>query len=151
MLLCIVLTVLRKVILNRIQEKIDGTLRRSCVDHIVTLRIILEQVNEFQESLYLVFIDYEKAFNRLNHENMWGALRRKGVPEKIIGLIEAQYEAFSCRILPDGVLSDPIRVVAEIRQGCILSPLLFLIVIDEILVGAIDRPTNRGFAVATYY
>ncbi|XP_058811188.1 uncharacterized protein LOC131676078 [Topomyia yanbarensis] len=138
-----------EVILNRIQEKFDATLRRqqagfragrSCADNIVTLRIILEQVNEFQESLYLVFIDYEKAFGRLNYENMWGALRRKGVPEKIIGPIEAQYEAFSYRILHDGVLSDPIRVVAGVRQGCILSPLplLFLIVIDEILVGAID-------------
>lgn len=153
MLLCIVLKVLCKVILNRIQEKIDATLRRqqagfragrSCVDHIVTLRIILEQVNEFQESLYMVFIDYEKAFDRLNHENMWGALRRKGVPEKIIGLIEAQYEAFTCRVLHNGVLSEPIRVVAGVRQGCILSPLLFLIVIDEILIGAIDREQNRG-------
>ncbi|XP_065091578.1 uncharacterized protein LOC135712547 [Ochlerotatus camptorhynchus] len=99
MLLCIVLKVLCKVILNRIQEKIDASLRRqqagfragrSCVDHIITLRIILEQVNEFRESLYLVFIDYEKAFERLNHENLWGALRRKGVPDKIVDLIEAQ-------------------------------------------------------------
>ncbi|XP_058447657.1 uncharacterized protein LOC131428033 [Malaya genurostris] len=89
MLLCAVLKVLYKVILSRIFEKIDATLRRqqagfragrSCADHIVTLRIILEQVNEFQESLYLVFIDYEKAFDRLNHENMWDALKRKGVP-----------------------------------------------------------------------
>ncbi|VDO15268.1 unnamed protein product [Brugia timori] len=153
MLLCCVLKVLCKVILNRIQEKIDATLRRqqagfragrSCVDHIVSLRIILEQVNEFQESLYLVFIDYEKAFDRLNHENLWGALRRKGVPDKIVNLIEAQYEAFTCRVLHNGALSDPIRVVAGVRQGCILSPLLFLIVIDEIMVGAIDRVPNRG-------
>ncbi|KXJ70028.1 hypothetical protein RP20_CCG025118 [Aedes albopictus] len=68
----------------------------------------------------------------------WEALRRKGLPEKIFGLIEAQYRAFSCRVLYNGVLSDPIRVVAGVRQECILSSLLFLIVFDEILVGAID-------------
>lgn len=89
-----------------------------------------------------MFIDYEKAFDRLNHGNMWEAFRRKGLPEKTIGLIEAQYRAFSCRVMHNGVLSDPIRVVAGVRQGCILSPLLFLIVIDEILVGAIDREPN---------
>jgi hypothetical protein len=152
-LLCITLKVLCKVILNRIQEKIDATLRRqqagfragrSCVDHITTLRIILEQVNEFQDSLLLVFVDFEKAFDRLNHENIWAALRRRGVPEKLVHLIEAQYEAFSCKVLHDGVLSDPIRVTAGVRQGCILSPLLFLIVMDEILIGAIDSRPNRG-------
>jgi len=153
MLLCIVLKVLCKVILSRIQEKIDITLRRqqagfragrSCVDHVVTLRVIIEQINELQESLYLVFVDFEKAFDRLNHRNLWEALRRKGVPEKIVTLIEAQYEAFVCRVLHDGVLSDPIRVAAGVRQGCILSPLLFLIVIDEVLVEAMDSVPNRG-------
>lgn len=153
MLLCIILKVLCKVILTRIQEKIDATLRRqqagfragrACVDHVVTLRVIIEQINELQESLHLVFVDYEKAFDRLNHRNLWEALRRKGVPEKIVSLIEAQYEAFVCRVLHDGVLSDPIRVVAGVRQGCILSPLLFLIVMDEVLVGAMDSIPNRG-------
>lgn len=61
------------------QEKIDATLGRqrprfragrSCVDHM--LRIILEQVNDFQESLYLVFIDYEKVMDRLTHKHLWG-------------------------------------------------------------------------------
>ncbi|XP_058811252.1 uncharacterized protein LOC131676147 [Topomyia yanbarensis] len=124
-------------------EKIDANLRRqqagfrtgrSCADHIVTLRIILKQVNELQHPLYLVFIDYEKAFDRLKSRKYVGS------PD----LIEAQYEAFSCRILHDGVLSDPIRVVAGVRQGCILSQLLFLAVIDEVLIGAIDREPNRG-------
>ncbi|XP_065091614.1 ankyrin-1-like [Ochlerotatus camptorhynchus] len=96
----------------------------------------------FQESLYLVFIDYEKAFDRLNHENLWGALRRKGVPDKIVNLIEAQYEALSCRVLHNGALSDPIRVIADVRQRCILPPLLFLIVIDEIMVGAVGYPVG---------
>ncbi|KXJ78960.1 hypothetical protein RP20_CCG002837 [Aedes albopictus] len=92
----------------------------------------------------LMFIDYEKSFDRLNHENMWEALRCKGVPEKMIGLIEAQYRAFSCSVLHNGVLSDPIRVAAGVRQGCVLSTLLFLILIDEILVGTSDREPNRG-------
>lgn len=58
---------------------------------IVTLRILfLEQVNEFQEFLYSVVHDYEEFC--LNHENLWSALRRKGVLDNIN--IEAQYEAF---------------------------------------------------------
>ncbi|XP_055527177.1 uncharacterized protein LOC129719794 [Wyeomyia smithii] len=52
--------------------------------------------------------------------------------------------AFTYRVLHNEALPEPIRVVAGVRQGCILSLLLFLIVIDEILVNAIDRVPNRG-------
>ncbi|XP_058448792.1 uncharacterized protein LOC131428765 [Malaya genurostris] len=82
--------------------------------------------------------------DRLNHENLWGALRRKGIPDKIVNLIEAQYEAFACKVLHNGALSDSIRVVSGVMKRCILSPPLFLIVIDEIMVGAIGRVSNRG-------
>uniref|UniRef100_A0A1B0GLA1 Uncharacterized protein n=1 Tax=Lutzomyia longipalpis TaxID=7200 RepID=A0A1B0GLA1_LUTLO len=136
MLLCTALKVLCKVILGRIQEKIDNTLRRqqagfragrSCVDHIATLRVILEQVSEFHESLHMVFVDYEKAFDRIDHGNLWDALRRKGVPENLVGLIKAQYDSFVCRVLHDGVLSDPIRVVAGAGVHLVSAALSHLI------------------------
>uniref|UniRef100_A0A8D8B1A6 (northern house mosquito) hypothetical protein n=1 Tax=Culex pipiens TaxID=7175 RepID=A0A8D8B1A6_CULPI len=87
--LCIALKVLCKAILCRIKSKIDESLRRqrtgfrsdrSCVDHIVTLR----ELPRISKSFHLVFVDYEKAFDRLNRGNLWNPLGRKGVPEKII-------------------------------------------------------------------
>lgn len=150
---CVILKVLCKVILNRLKDKIDATLRRqqagfragrSCIDHIATLRIIIEQINELQQSFYLLFVDYEKAFDRLRHEYIWAALARKGVPDKLINLIKAQYEGFLCRVLHDGNLSEPIHPNVGVRQGCILSPLLFLVVIDEILSNSIDENPRRG-------
>lgn len=96
------------------------------MDHI-TLRMILEPVNEFG--------DYEKS-SQTQSRNLGGALRRKGVPDKISNLINVQYEAFTCRVLHNGAYSDPARVVAVVRQGCILSPLLFVIVIDKTMGGA---------------
>ena len=113
-LLYITLKVLCRVILNRIQEKIDATLRwqqagfragRSCVNHITTLRIILEQINEFQDSFLQVFVEFKKAFNRLNQENIWSTLKRRGVPDKLVHFIEARYEAFSCKVLTMGQLN----------------------------------------------
>jgi len=43
---------------------------RSCTDQVNTLRIILEQFNEFQSPLYLIFIDFEKAFDSINRNKM---------------------------------------------------------------------------------
>jgi hypothetical protein len=48
---------------------------KSCIDQVNTLRIILEQFNEFQSPLYLTFIDFEKAFDSINRNKMWNATR----------------------------------------------------------------------------
>jgi hypothetical protein len=70
--------ILSKIILNRIKgyiyklrrEKMGLRKGRSCIDHINTLRIILEQFYEFQSPLYLIFIDFEKAFDYINREKI---------------------------------------------------------------------------------
>ncbi|ETN61698.1 hypothetical protein AND_006627 [Anopheles darlingi] len=151
--LCVAFKVLCKVILTRIQQKVDATLRRqqagyrvgrSAIDHIATLRIIIEQMNESNGSLYMVFLEYEKAFNRLNHTYLWSALTRKGVPDKLVKLLATLYNSFAYRVRHNGLLSNPIRLQAGLIQDCPLSPLLFLIVMDEIMIGAIDRQPKRG-------
>ena len=101
---------------------------RSCIDHINTLRIIIEQSVEMRFPLYLMFIDYEKAFNTANRECIWTKLRNIGVPIiKIISLTQNSYEAFQCRVLHNGNLSEPFSTRTGVRQGCLLSPLLFLV------------------------
>ena len=61
---------------------------RSCTDQIATFRIIIEQTIEWQTSLYLTFIEFEKAFDSINHQILWSILRQYGIPEKIIAIIQ---------------------------------------------------------------
>jgi hypothetical protein len=58
----------------------------SCVDQINTLRIIIEQSNEWNERLYLVFIDCEKAFDSANRDKIWKIKEGFGLPPKILKL-----------------------------------------------------------------
>ena len=83
--------------------------------------------------LYINFIDYEKAFDSVDRETMWKLLRHNGVPEKIISLIRCTFRDMSCRIAHAGQLSDSFEVKTGVRQGCMLSPFLFLLVIDWIM------------------
>ncbi|VDO87756.1 unnamed protein product [Schistosoma margrebowiei] len=53
---------------------------RSCTDQIATLRIIVEQSIEWNSSLYINFIDYEKAFDSVDRTTLWKLLRYYGVP-----------------------------------------------------------------------
>ena len=106
---------------------------RSCADQIASLHIIVEQSLEWNSPLYISFIDYEKAFDSVDRETLWKLLRHYGVPKKIISLIRCTFQDMSCKIAHAGQLSESFEVKTGVRQGCLLSPFLFLLVIDWIM------------------
>lgn len=115
------------------KEQAGFRAHKSCVDHVNSLRVIVEQSVEWRSPLYLTFIDFEKAFDTLNHASIWNALECKGVPTKLIALIKGLYENATCRILHENQLSNKINICSGVRQGCVLSPLLFNCVLDVIM------------------
>lgn len=151
MLLSVPGKVLNRILLERMKEAVDIQLRdqqagfrqdRSCTDHIATLRIIVEQSLEWNSSLYINFIDYEKAFDSLDRETLWKLLRHYGVPEKLITLIQNTYKDMACRVIHGGQLSDSFTVKTGVRQGCLLSPFLFLLAIDWIMKSTTEGTRN---------
>nr|KAG5695363.1 hypothetical protein BaRGS_033576 [Batillaria attramentaria] len=74
-----------------------------------------------------------RAFDSVDREALWKLLRHYGVPGKIISLIQCTYKDMSCRIAHAGQLSESFEVKTGVRQGCLLSPFLFLLVIDWIM------------------
>lgn len=142
MLLSVPGKVLNRIILERVREAVDPKLRdqqagfrrnRSCADQIASLRIIVEQSIEWNSTLYITFIDYEKAFDSVDREILWKLQRHYGVPDKITSLIRCMYEDMSCKIAHAGKLSESFAEKTGVRQGCLLSPFLFLLVIDWIM------------------
>jgi hypothetical protein len=55
-----------------------------------------------------------------------------GIPTKIINLVQEMYREFSCRVEINGRLTDTFSMRPGVRQGCLLSPILFLMVLDII-------------------
>ncbi|KAK2167820.1 hypothetical protein NP493_1256g00007 [Ridgeia piscesae] len=142
MLLSVPGKVLNRVILDRLKTGVDAKLRdhqagfrkdRSCTDQIAILRIIVEQCMEWDSSLYINFVDYEKAFDSLDRDTLWKLLQHYGIPNKLISLIRNSYEDMACRVIHAGQLTDSFMVKTGVRQGCLLSPLLFLLAIDWIM------------------
>ena len=131
-----------KILLGRIQTAIDRKLRseqagfrkgKGCIDQIFALRNIIEQCLEWNYPLYINFIDFRKAFDSVHRNSLWKILESYGVPRKMAQLIKVFYEKFECSVIVDGSLSDWFAVNSGVRQGCILSPILFLVVIDWIM------------------
>ena len=128
-----------KILLGRIDEVIDNKLReeqagfrrgRGCIDQIFAIRNIIEQCIEWKMPLYINYIDFKKAFDSVHRETLWKIVRSYGIPMKICNLMQAFYENFECSVILEKSVSEPFTVKSGVRQGCILSPILFLIVID---------------------
>ncbi|VDP39645.1 unnamed protein product [Schistosoma margrebowiei] len=106
---------------------------RQIKNQIATLRIIVEQSIGWNSSLYINFIDYEKAFDSVDRTTLWKLLRHYSVPQKIVNIIQNSYDGLHCKIVHGGQLTKSFEVKTGVRQGRLLSPFLFLLVIDWIL------------------
>ncbi|KAG8190868.1 hypothetical protein JTE90_010293 [Oedothorax gibbosus] len=61
---------------------------RACIDHITSLRIIIEQSIEWQSTVYLNFIDFEKALDSIHRDTLWKLLKYYGTPECLVNIIK---------------------------------------------------------------
>ena len=147
MLLSIPGKLFNRILLERMKTEVDRLLRegqasfrkeRSCTDHIATLRMITEQSLEWNSPLYITFIDFEKAFDSIDRTAFWKLLAHYGIPEEIIRLIRTTYEPSTCQVVHNGSLTEPFSILSGVRQGCLLSPFLFLLAVDWIMASTIE-------------
>ncbi|XP_062606296.1 uncharacterized protein LOC134268113 [Saccostrea cucullata] len=79
---------------------------------------------EIPSPSYVNFIDYEKAFNRVDLETLWKIMRNHGISEKLISLIRNTYQGMICRVGIVVQMSENFKIKTEVRQRCLLSPFL---------------------------
>nr|VZH96284.1 unnamed protein product [Spirometra erinaceieuropaei] len=142
------------VLLRRFQAVRDSRTRpnragfragRGCADQIFILRRILEFRHSYQQPTAVFFIDFAVAFDSVHRESLWRIMALDGVPEKIIAMIKAYYRSTTARVLVRNNLSQPFGIRSGVRQGCILSPILFNYAIDWILGGALLESNGVKF------
>ena len=82
--------VMLKILEVRLHENMNGELPdtqagftkgRETRDQIANICLIIEKAREFQKNIYFCFIDYAKAFDSMDHSNMWKILKGMGKPD----------------------------------------------------------------------
>ena len=132
------------IILERIKPHLDLLMNKrqsgfstgkSCRNAVFILLREIEKCIQDNKPLIFNFVDFRKAFDSLDWETMWKVMEAQGMPVQIINVIKELYNnaTVSVRLNPEGKLAPSFNQKVGIRQGCSLSPAIFILILDYAL------------------
>lgn len=97
---------------------------------VLNVREAVERCRADGSERYLLALDQAKAFDRVNHEYLWLLLRRYGLPDQFVDWLQVLYRGAESFPLVNGWVGRAFSVDSGVRQGCPLSPLLYVFAVD---------------------
>ena len=84
-----------------------------------------QKAREVQKNIYFCFIDYAKAFDCVDHNELWKILQEMGIPDHLTCLLKNLYAGQEATVRTGHGITDWFQIGKGVHQGCILSPCLF--------------------------
>ncbi|KAK3548620.1 hypothetical protein QTP70_015565, partial [Hemibagrus guttatus] len=106
--------------------------RKSTTDAIFALRILMEKYRDGQREWHCVFVDLEEAYDRVPREELWYCMRKSGVAEKYVRVVQDIYERSRTVVRCAVGQTEEFNVEVGLHQGSALSPFLFAMVMDQL-------------------
>ncbi len=106
---------------------------RSTHERILHLKAIIADSKKYKKPLHIAYIDISRAYDTVEHWAIEEALLEHGINVKMIELINNIYQDNTTKIITPYGNTEPIQITRGVRQGCPLSPLIFTLVINQLL------------------
>ena len=132
------------VLLNRLEKFIEknqlvkhnqiGFMKNSQTsDHMFVLKTLVDKfVKDRKERLYVAFVDFKKAYDTINRGKLFQKLKQAQLGDLFLKSLKAMYSSVKYCIKMTNGYTDPIKSFKGLKQGCVLSPTLFNIFIDDV-------------------
>ncbi|KAI7813124.1 reverse transcriptase [Triplophysa rosa] len=130
---------------------------RKITDSLVLIRDTICYARDRSIRLVVLNLDFEKAFDRVSHQYLFQVLQKMGFPGRFLTWVGLLYREIISRILVNGNLSKAIDIGCGVRQGCPLSPLLYVACIEPLAqilrrdqwIKGLDIPGTGGLTAKT--
>ena len=126
-----VMKVLERVVEGLIRQRVEidemqcGFMSgRGTTDAIFIVRQLQEKHLAANKPLYMAFVDLEKALDRVPGDVIWWAMRKLGIDEWLVRLVQSMYKDVRSRVRVGDGYSEEFGVGVGVHQGSVLSPLL---------------------------
>ena len=107
---------------------------RGTRDQIANIHWITEKAREFQKNIFFCLIDPAKAFDCEDHNKGWKILQEMGIPDHFTYLLRNLYAGQEATVRTRHGTRDWFKIREGVRQGCILSPCLFNVDAEYIMM-----------------
>ena len=101
-----------------------------------------------QKQKFFLFIDTAKAFDSIDHTFLFDVLRKVGMPEWVLNLVQGLMHEVQVRPRLGGRSKTSIDILRGVKQGCPLSPLLFILAYDPLLTRLASMTNTDAYAFA---
>ena len=121
---------------------------RSIFDNCHLIRDIVHNVNSnVNDYGILLSTDQEKAFDRVDHSYLLYMLKKYGFNDDFVRWISIMYYDISSAVIVNGHVSSTFPVQRSVRQGCPLSPLLYVMCLEPVLHAIREDPDIIGVQI----
>ena len=149
--------ILTKVLTNRLKEVLPSVIHHTQtavdgrkIDHTIhMLHNLIQIANDQDLEAAFIFLDQEKAFDRVNHDFLFKTMKAFGIGDDFIHWVRLIYSNASTRLKINGFLTNNIPLTRGVRQGCPLSPLLYVLIIEILALQIRKNPDIVGFRVGS--
>ena len=104
---------------------------KSTTDALFALRVLMEKYREGQKELHCVFVDLEKAYDKVPREEVWYCMRTSGLAEKYVRIVQDMYDDSTTAVRCAVGVTEGFEVKVGLHQGSALSPCLFAMMMDR--------------------
>ena len=99
----------------------------------ICIETVIEYFSDQGSNIYIASLDASKAFDRVNHFKLFAILMKMGLPPTFVNIVVNWYSKLFVVVRWNGYSSMPLSVLSGVRQGGILSPILFNVYVNCII------------------